>query len=73
MNAEQMFKELGYEKYEDENSVDYERYTELSERIISFVKDNQTIIVSGYRWFVLKKELQKAIFKQCQDLGWLDD
>ena len=73
MTAEQMFKELGYKKEEDENGIYYERQTELSDRYIGFDKEGKQILINGYRWFILGLELQKAIFQQSKDLGWLDD
>lgn len=73
MTSEQMFKELGYKKEEDENGIYYERQTELSDRYIGFDKEGKQILINGYRWLILGLELQKAIFQQSKDLGWLDD
>ena len=73
MKAEEMFKELGYEKEEDENGIYYERLTELSDRYIGFDKEGKQILINGYRWVILGQELQKAIFQQSKELGWLYD
>ena len=73
MNAEEMFKELGYKKEEDENGIYYEKRTELSDRYIGFDKEDKQILINGYRWVILRKELYKAIFQQMSELGWLDD
>lgn len=73
MNAEQMFKELGYKKEEDENGIYYERRAVLSDKYIGFDKEDKQILINGYRWVILGQELQKAIFQQSKDLGWLDD
>ena len=73
MTAEQMFKELGYKKEEDENGIYYERRTELSDRYIGFDKEDKLIFINGYRWVILRQDLQKAIFEQCKEIGWLDD
>lgn len=72
MKAEQMFKELGYKKEEDENGIYYERRTELSDRYIGFDKEDKQILINGYRWVILRKELYKAIFQQMSELRWLD-
>ena len=73
MTAEQMFKELGYEKEEDKNAIYYFKSTELSEKLIGFDKESKQIIVNDiYRFMILSQELQKAIFKQSSELGWLD-
>ena len=73
MNAEQMFKELGYEKEEDINTIYYFKRTQLSDKLIGFDKEGKQIIVNGiYRFMILSQELQKAIFKQSSELGWLD-
>lgn len=68
MTAEQMFKNLGWEKKEDEPSyIMYER----GYRTIWFVRNDESGIVtsSGH----INMDVLKAINTQCRELGWLDD
>ena len=68
--ADKMFEELGYEKREGETYDVF--YSPLNEEgyveSISFDKKRKKIRV--FNTVVLLEEL-KAIYKQCEDLGWI--
>lgn len=70
--ADEMFDNLGYNKYEFDTYIDY--LSRESSKGITFRKDMQVIdshcgIGSEY---ITMQELQ-AINKKCQELGWLDE
>ena len=70
--ADKMFDNLGYNKYEFDTYIDY--LSRESSKGIAFRKDMQVIdshcgIGSEY---ITMQELQ-AINKKCQELGWLDE
>ena len=70
--ADEMFDNLGYNKYEFDAYIDY--LSRESSKGITFRKDMQVIdshcgIGSEY---ITMQELQ-AINKKCQELGWLDE
>lgn len=70
--ADKMFDDLGYNKYEFDTYIDY--LSRESSKGITFRKDMQLIdshcgIGSEY---ITMQELQ-AINKKCQELGWLDE
>lgn len=80
MKADEMFKELEYEKIEYKNSIDtsiieYVKHFDLKrDRIIAFYLD-KTISVfeeTASKDFFNMQELQ-AINKKCKELGWLDE
>ena len=70
MNAEQMFKELGYTYYEYRDGFAFEK--ECVNRVdhIHFFPEYHIYVTNVYRMNV---ELHKAITKQMEELGWLDD
>lgn len=89
MNAKEMFEELGYKKYahkdywstgEEYISIEYRKKIYEDEDItfsivfdtvfenINFLEDNVDIKINE-----LNKDELKAIAKQCEELGWLND
>ena len=74
MNAEQMFKELGYEKKEESEGVLL--YISDFENSILFEKKRVTITdlyCYGRITININHLLENAIHKQCKELGWLED
>ena len=82
--ADEMFEELGYKKYYNENVEEIEgkivyikRYT-ATDNIIEFDLVHQGIMVAEDSKYTLHaeyfsvKELQ-AINEKCRELGWLDE
>lgn len=69
MTAKEMFESLGWKQTEKEESeIGYER----GFRSIYFMKwDEQTNVVASSGHINMK--VLKAINKQCEELGWLDD
>lgn len=67
MNAEQMFKELGYKKEEDDF---YIRYRSQEEIAFNFVKVGNTVTIPSGK--IYKDEI-KPFIQQCKEIGWLDD
>lgn len=69
MTAEEMFEHLGYEQitYENGNQISYECD---DNEYFCFDKSKKIINTSLYN---LTINHLKAINKQCQELGWLDD
>ena len=73
--AKEMFEELGYEKFENDSRITYEKYNRECKMIefdkermeITFADDNYCEVV-----MIDRKELQ-AINKQVEELGWLDE
>ena len=69
--AKELFEELGYEEFENDSRITYERYTPECEMIefdkvtmeITFADDNCEVVI------INRKELQ-AINKQVEELGW---
>lgn len=74
MNAEQMFKELGYEKKEESEGVLL--YISDFENSILFEKKRVTITdlyCYGRITININHLLENAIHKQCEELGWLEE
>ena len=77
MNAEEMFKKLGYKKEELDDHIYYE-LGDIGEKTITFTNykyGTHTIDVSEWHYdagFITVEELQ-AINQQCKELGWLDE
>lgn len=74
MNAEQMFKELGYEKREESEGVLL--YISDFENSILFEKKRVTITdlyCYGRITININHLLENAIHKQCEELGWLEE
>ena len=79
MTAEQMFKELGYEKHENAYVIFYTQDSFLESTIVFGIKHKNIKIYDSkddrYKTERPKNinlaEL-KAIIQQCKDLGWLD-
>ena len=71
-SAKEMFKELGYKR--DVCLGDYEYYNDSIE--ITTDKRDKTIIICD-RWSdeysIIDMPTLKAIIKQCEELGWLDE
>ena len=70
--ADELFKELGYEKIR--NNKDFEVYRKNDYNIIDFERDDKRVYKSAkYDTTsdgITMKELQ-AINKKCQELGWI--
>lgn len=74
MNAEQIFKELGYEKKEESEGVLL--YISDFENSILFEKKRVTITdlyCYGRITININHLLENAIHKQCEELGWLEE
>lgn len=67
MNAEEMFKKLGYKKVELDSSgyIEYERFKD--DKHFNFDLITKKILVW---WGGITVEELKAINKQCEELGW---
>ncbi len=67
MNAEEMFKKLGYKKVELDSSgyIEYERFKD--DKHFNFDLITKKILVW---WRGITVEELKAINKQCEELGW---
>ena len=71
MTAKQMFEKLGFEKYESLFAIRWHRISKTGYKSIAFLKD--------YKHYKLKNipnvymNLHKAICKQLEELGWLDE
>ena len=72
--ANKMFEELGYKKYESEIGVQY-----IREGIDRIEFDKNIKIVKSYVWNDGFREIvksinsyeAKAIYKKCEELGWI--
>lgn len=68
--ADKMFEELGYEKYEFDTYIDY--LSRESSKGITFRKDMQ--VIDGHcgigSEYITMQELQ-VINKKCKELGWI--
>lgn len=77
MNAEQMFKQLGYEfekEYTSDGGNDTYRYNKCSrpnDSVIFYLDGKQIIIYQTFNTINVN-ELQ-AIIQQCKELGWLEE
>lgn len=73
MSAKEIFKELGYEKAEKSESIVL--YTNGYGDTISFKETKHVVItpIQGCRTIIMTCLLEKAIHKQCEELGWLDE
>ena len=73
MNADEMFKKLGYKMFEGLRTIDYDnkyghfqfQKSNKENRKVFIVKDEMTD-------YITMQELQ-AINKKCQELGWLEE
>lgn len=77
MNAEEMFKQLGYEfekEYTSDGVNDTYRYNKCSGPTDSviFVLDGEQIVTNQTFHTISLNELQ-AIIQQCIELGWLEE
>lgn len=73
MKAEDMFKEVGYEKAEKSESVVL--YTNGYGDTISF-KDTKHVVITpiqGCRTIIMTCLLENAIHKKCEELGWFEE
>lgn len=73
MTAEQMFKDLGYEKridfYDNEHFIEYQsKYDERDYLVFSVSNEDYSSNLSR-----ITIDIHKAITQQMKDLGWLDD
>ena len=71
--AKELFKEIGYEKAEKSENVVL--YTNGYGDTISFKETKHVVItpIQGCRTIIMTCLLEKAIHKQCEELGWLDE
>ena len=74
MNAEQMFKELGYEKREESEGV----LLYISDFENSILFENKRVTITdlycyGTITININCLLENAIHKQCKELGWLEE
>lgn len=74
MNAEEMFKELGYKRNVENEKIIYLIETKGSfyyqEIIFNLVK--KIIVIDGnFLEVAIENNLLKAINKQCEELGWI--
>lgn len=74
MNAEQMFKELGYELTKNnESKIEY-TFKAFVDTVVSFDICERLYYVSSLgSATVISPNIHKAITKQMEELGWLDD
>lgn len=70
--ADKMFEELGYKKYEYLEHTDY--WQEKTEKIISFRNDKSVAVFNAYDGFeaITMQEL-KTINVKCKELGWIEE
>lgn len=70
MSADEMFKELGFDKNEGLYEIQYI----TKDNQITFDKRNNTVVVysNDYDDKINMQELQ-AINQKCKELGWLDE
>lgn len=68
MTAEQMFKEIGWEKIQDNDNVIAYHHYKYSETI-EFSKEYKEYYVYN---LAIDMGILKAIIQQCRELGWLD-
>ena len=75
MNAEQMFKELGYKKSTDIDAIAYsEKLDGTFYRFeITFDLLEKEIVIGTNMEYVIESDLLQAIIQQCKELGWLED
>ena len=69
MKAEQMFKELGWKRAQDNDSV-VSYYHKRYDETIEFSKEYKEYYVYNLG---IDMGILKAIIQQCKDLGWLDE
>lgn len=74
--SDEMFEELGYEKYESSKHIGYYQYDEKSNTIcILFIKDKKAIALryDGSNAPAITMQELQAINKKCKELEWLDE
>ena len=75
MKAEEMFRERGYSKEENENFIKYfNACGENTDKKVCFKLRKKTVCAEEY-WFSDEIDMPtfKAIHKQLEELGWLDE
>lgn len=72
LTAEELFKEVGYEKSEKSESIVI--YTNGYGDTISFEETKHVVIkpIQGCRKIIMTCSLENAIHKQCEELGWIE-
>lgn len=77
MTAKKMFEELGYEYYDYKFTDEYYQRISLEEdkwKSIEFVKPDKILRLSDdYNFIDVDLKTLSAIYKQLEELGWLDD
>ena len=75
MNAEQMFKELGYKKSTDIDAIAYREKLDgtFHHFEITFDLLEKEIVIGTNMEYVIENDLLQAIIQQCKELGWLED
>lgn len=69
MTAEQVFKEIGWKKIQD-NDIVIAYYHDRYDEKIEFSKEYKEYYVYN---LAIDMDILKAINAQCSELGWLDD
>lgn len=75
MNAEQMFKELGYKKSTNIDAIAYSEKLDgtFHHFEITFYLLEKEIVIGTNMEYVIENDLLQAIIQQCKELGWLED
>lgn len=74
MNAEEMFKELGYKRNVEKEKIIYLIETKGSfyyQEIIFNLLQKVIVIDGNFLEVAIENTLLKAINKQCEELGWI--
>lgn len=77
MNAREMFEKLGYRRSTDIDMIKYSK--ELDDRFylikVMFDLSEKEVVLdnNGYEAYIITCSLLKAINKQCEELGWIEE
>lgn len=74
MNAEEMFKELGYKRSADIDAIAYRKKIDGTFHCFEVTFDlleKEITLDDGYEAYIITYSLLKAINKQCKELGWI--
>ena len=70
--AREMFEELGFKQEIDEYYIIYE-FMGVNGMSVYFYKHREIYDVRGLGYTTINAEIHKAITKQLEELGWLDE
>lgn len=74
MNAREMFEKMGYKRSADIDAIMFTKeFESYYFRIIFDLLEKEILIDDNFKITIIEKGLLKAIDKQAEELGWLDE